>query len=466
MRYSSERLVKRFMNKGENIYNLSGFSKVFRFTLTQTFKNKGYRFSFIILVVMMMLMGPINYLSGNAGSNAAKSVDSFSFEEASIKKLYILNKSGVSFEKSDIEAAFAENAKDTESGVPLEMVEGKELSDIESKLGTTEALIYINRDEDGYHVNGIISKNEESDISAVDLDSAVSIISTAFEEAKLKGAGLKTEDVAKLMGGVSSGETLTEKKYMEKKADPVTGGRFFAFFMGFNIIIMMVSSLSASYIVSSVTEEKQSKLVETLLVSIRPMALLVGKIVGMMTYVVLMLLAGLAGSRISDFVMRNVIKLDMTNYMGSGMDFSLFTQNGVKGFAVLLLSLVMSYLFFGFVAGLFGSAVSKTEDVQSATGSVMMFTMIGYFGSLFGGMSENSTMWIAESLIPPFSFFSAPILFIMGKIPVWTFLVGIGIQAVVIVALVMLAAKTYRVLILSDSSTPTLKAILKAGRGK
>ena len=158
MRYSSERLVKRFMNKGENIYNLSGFSKVFRFTLTQTFKNKGYRFSFIILVVMMMLMGPINYLSGNAGSNAAKSVDSFSFEEASIKKLYILNKSGVSFEKSDIEAAFTENAKDTESGVPLEMVEGKELSDIESKLGTTEALIYINRDEDGYHVNGIISK--------------------------------------------------------------------------------------------------------------------------------------------------------------------------------------------------------------------------------------------------------------------------------------------------------------------
>ncbi|MBR1508823.1 MAG: ABC transporter permease [Eubacterium sp.] len=454
------------MNKGENIYNLKGFSKVFRFTLTQTFKNKGYRFSFIILVLMMMLMGPINYLSGNAGSNAARNVDSLSFEEASISKLYILNDSGVSLEKSDIEAVFLEKARVSEAGVPLEMVEGKKLEDIENELGTTDALIYISLAMDGYHVNGIICKSEESDITAADLESAVSIVSTAFEEAKLKAAGLKTEDVQKLMSGVSSGEILTEKKYIEKKDDPVTGGRFFAFFMGFNIIIMMVSSLSASYIVSSVTEEKQSKLVETLLVSIRPMALLVGKIAGMMSYVVLMLVAGLVGSRVSDFIMRNVLKLDMTNYVGSGMDFSLFTKNGVKGFVVLFLALIMSYLFFAFVAGLFGSAVSKTEDVQSATGSVMMFTMIGYFGSFFVGMSENQTLWMVESLVPPFSFFSAPILFIMGKIPLWTFLTGTAIQAVIIVALTMLAAKTYRVLILSDSSKPTLKAILDAGRGK
>ena len=55
--------------------------------------------------------------------------------------------------------------------------------------------------------------------------------------------------------------------------------------MIYSILVLMVSIFSVSYIVRAVVEEKSSKLVETLLVSIRPLALILGKILAVMACV-------------------------------------------------------------------------------------------------------------------------------------------------------------------------------------
>ena len=448
------------MNSSENIFSLTGFGKVFKFTLTQTFKNKGYRISFIVFVLIMSAMGPINYLSSMAGTKAAESGFNFSFENSGMDKLYIMNASDISAEKTVYEDALKEEG--LEAPYPIEMLEGRDVNGAISKLSEKDALIYINKENDGYHVNGIIS--DESEISSHDLDSLTSIMNDAFEEAKIKQTGISQAETLKLMKGVNSGEIMSEKDYIANKEHDVVGNNYISYLLGFTIIIMIVSSLSVSYIISSVTEEKQSKLVETLLVSVRPMALLVGKVVGMMTYAVLLLAGGLLGSRLADFIMRDVLALDMSNYTGSGINFTLFIENGLKGFIILFIALILAYLFFGFLSGVFGSAVSKTEDVQSATGSVMMITMAGYFGTFILGMSDKPVINHILAMVPPFSFFASPILYITGRVQFWELLVGFVIEAVLIIALVMLAARTYRTLILNDSSKPSLKSIISAGR--
>jgi ABC-type Na+ efflux pump permease subunit len=101
------------------------------------------------------------------------------------------------------------------------------------------------------------------------------------------------------------------------------------------------------------------------------MALLMGKICGMMSYVVLLLGAGVIGSNISNQVMKNVFNISESEFSNRGFNFSIFKDFGVTGAVALLLSIVLAFLAFGIIAGLFGSTCNKTEDMQNATGNVM-----------------------------------------------------------------------------------------------
>ena len=57
-------------NEKENIYSLKGFDKVFKFTLAQTFKNKAYIVSLVMFILVMSLMGPIQYFSSKSKPHA------------------------------------------------------------------------------------------------------------------------------------------------------------------------------------------------------------------------------------------------------------------------------------------------------------------------------------------------------------------------------------------------------------
>ena len=226
----------------------------------------------------------------------------------------------------------------------------------------------------------------------------------------------------------------------------------------------MIVSLSNSFIIASVTEEKQSKLVESLLVSVRPMALLMGKICGMMGYVLSILACGFIGSKISDYIMSDIMKVDVSLYSGSGLDFSLFRNFGLKGLVVLLFALIVGYLTFAVIGGIMGSACSKVEDTQNATGIVMTIVMIGYMGAIFIGMADKPLLNKILALIPPFSYFSAPIMYVSGRIGIMSLLGTFLIQVIILALLVLLCARVYRTLILSDSSTPKIMQILKTAR--
>ena len=62
---------------------------------------------------------------------------------------------------------------------------------------------------------------------------------------------------------------------------------------------MILCLMSASYVIRAVVEEKDSRLVELLLVSVKPMALLAGKILAVMAFTFGWLLAMLAGLGVS-----------------------------------------------------------------------------------------------------------------------------------------------------------------------
>ena len=461
------------MNKRENIYSLDGFSKVFKFTMRQTFKNKGYLVSFIIFVLCMTLMGPIQYLGQHAGQSAAEDSTGFSPADVSISDVTIINNTTVELKVDDLPELYERDEDaDQEAGLLRDNITISNIYDsnisptgeeILNNLGEEDVVILINMDETGYKIDGVIS--EDSTIGVSDLDKMTTIVQDRFDEKRLEDNELSDEDVQMISSGINTGGVYSEDDYISEGTKTVAGQNYMFYMLGFSMIVFIVVSMSNSYIITSVTEEKQSKLVESLLVSVRPMALLLGKVCGMMSYVVLVLVCGVIGSNLSSLVMKNVFNISESEFSSGAFNFSIFKDFGVVGAICLTLSIILAFLAFGMVGGLFGSMCNKTEDMQTATGNVMTISMLGYFAAIFGAMIDNDIVNKVAAIIPPFSFFTTPVAFVSGRIGVPLLILSYVLQIAVIVGVIMLAARTYRNLLLSDSTTPKLKTIFKSMKG-
>ena len=465
------------MNKRENIYSLEGFGKVFRFTMRQTFKNKGYLVSFVMFVLMMTLMGPIQYLSQRAGQGAAEDSMSFNPAVVEVDNIYIYNETAVPIDKSSLEELYktddAEKQDDAESGKGItedkvqicELLEGINTDEatMMEQLTDKDMLIFISMDQKGFYVNGVVS--QDTKVNTEDLDNVTEFVKNVFDEKRLESSDVSAEDAQMIFSGVNTHGVVSESDYKSEASQTVTRERFMFYMLGYSMIIFIVVSMSTSYIITSVTEEKQSKLVESLLVSVRPMALLLGKVCGMMSYVVILLTCGVIGSNISNIVMKNVFNITEAEFSNKGFNFSIFKDFGVFGGVALALSIILAFLAFGMISGLFGSTCNKTEDIQNATGNVMTFSMVSYFVAIGIGCMDNDIANMIGTLIPPFSFFTAPVAYVTGRIGIVVLLAAYAIQIVLIVLIVRLSAKSYRNLLLSDSTTQKLSAIFKSAKG-
>ena len=153
-------------------------------------------------------------------------------------------------------------------------------------------------------------------------------------------------------------------------------------------------------------------------------------------------------------VIEKILKPDMDPVTGR-------LQKSSTKYCIVVVTIIFGVLSFSVLGGIFGSACSKPEDTQNATGTVMMIVMLGYMGAIFVGMSDKPILNTVLALVPPFSYFSAPIMYVSGRIGLGVLLGTFAIQIVILILLVLLCAKVYRTLILSDSSTPKISQIIK-----
>ncbi len=451
----------------ENIYSLKGFGHVFRFTFLQTIKNKGFIATAIMMILMMALMKPLMYLFTNAGMSQAKSKFTVDVTDIESKTMTILNDTDFVLTSEDIVSDNTKEAKEgklTSSGITIKNKGEATEQELLSSLGKEDILIIIRQDQAGYKVNGIIS--DESQVTVSSLNDAVDCAMDIFKEARQKQMKMDDQVVDSLSAGVSTGGIITEEEYTAEQEQTLSRNEYTGIIMGFAIIIILVTSLSASYVIVSVNEEKQSKLAETLLVSVRPMALLMGKIIAMLAFVVGTVILGMVGAMIADLIMESATNMDAAQISSNaGINLAIFTSYGPVAGIFLVLELILTLSSFGVLSGILGSSCSQTEDQQSATSVTMMLVMVGYFASfILGGFNATPTTTLACSLIPPVSYFMAPVAYIGGRISIYVLLGSFAIQIVVLVLLVMLAAKTYRSLLLSDTSKPKLKTIFAMAR--
>lgn len=409
-----------------------GTGKVFSFTLRQMFFNKANAVSLIIMLLFALFSVPVMSFAG--GGNLLDK----GREKSEITRIYWVNETPWTVD-------FSELAKVDERFTDVETQEAGFTEDNYKKnIKDDEVLVCVRMEESEGGSMPLISlySIKETDSDYEELSAAVSQL---VQESRYRDVGITQEQIDAVEATYST-DTLTLESYYEKQSGPDFGTRYIVQYV-YAIILMILGIFTTSYIIRAVVEEKSSKLVELLMVSVKPLALIMGKILAVMLYVFGMLVSlGLCAGisyLVTGVFMDTQPVMDFVAKSG-------FTSGALQIdpflIVVLLVSLLLGYLTFSILSGLAGTSCSTMDDMQSANMSVTMIIMAGYFISVF--TINLPSLATVVSLIPILSIFCAPVEYICGDIGIGVLLLSWLIQLLAVGLLFAFCANIYEDLIL------------------
>lgn len=431
-----------------NSDSFKGTGKVYSFTLSQLIKSKGNIISIIIMLLFSLLSIPVSSLI-MGGGEAEVDYDQ-------ISTIYYLNETDyeISFKELSDEEGLFKNSAVKEASFSAE--------DYKKHLNIGDAFVHVYFDnEDNLYRVQVLHREEAQDTYAFEELSAE--VANLLGGARYRHLGASEQQLEILMTGLDiSAGTLEDYQ----SSEDVDYGSVFAVQYGYSIIALILSMYSTVYIIRAIIEEKASKLVETLMVSINPLAMIAGKILAVMTYVFGMLLLMLGGFGLSYFVSGRLMDTSAVKdmIMGFGIKPELLNLSAMTIFVVLI-SLLLGYLTFSIIAGLAGTSCSTMEDVEAANMNVVIVVMFGYILSSVGAGFGGKTVLIS-SLIPVVSIFSAPVYYVLGEINLGVVIIAWILQLCVIALLYWFCGRVYHQLILHRGSKLKLKTMLSLARSK
>ena len=403
--------------------DLSGTGQVYRFTLSQLLKSRANRVTLIIMVLLAAVSMPLTALLGGETPETS--------DTAGLTSVRVDNRTDLILDFSG-DAYWAD-------------------TDFSADAGEPDAVVTVTGDETGYQVAVVGSESAH----AGELSQLAETARQAVRDSRLQAAGL-------------SSRQLEAPAAFTGAEDPHEAGFWVQY--GYSILAMILCLMSASYVIRAVVEEKDSRLVELLLVSVKPMALLAGKILAVMAFTFGWLLAMLAGFGVSCGLTAGLMGSGVLQKQLSGLlaavprvQEDLWQAAGVL--LVLLVSLGLGYLTMSLIGGVAGACCSGMEDAGEATGPVMLLTMAGYLASCVVGAVPSGPVAVFSTLCPIVSIFCAPVQFAGGNVSFWLVLASWAIQAAVIWGLLTLASRVYAGLIVHRGSRVKLRELMSMAKG-
>lgn len=276
---------------------------------------------------------------------------------------------------------------------------------------------------------------------------------------KINALGISTAQIEDLNKRVNLHVVNVLEK--EKKQDSFlvgvkSGLSMFLMYCVFTFIMMY-----GIRVMRSVLEEKNNRVVEILISSVKPFELMMGKILGV---------TGVALVQFGVWVVMifaSVMTLGSSNVGMAGgaaevqMILSALSQvNYGLIFFVFVIYFLLGYLFYSAMYAAIGSAVDNETETQQFTLFAILPMMLGFYGSITIMNNPDGPMSFWLSMIP----FTSPIAMLARipfDVPVWELVLSIVILLVSTLGMVFIASKIYRVGILMYGNKVTLKELWK-----
>ena len=444
---------------------MKGFPLVFSFTFKRITGEKKFKSWTAILAVLLFLLPAVILPLAERGredgtEKGGEEIDVYD-PDALLRRVSSL------FYTADTEDGFSWDSPILFSGVPTTHCPDMETvrkSMAEGGFGAFGLLIYERRGE--YQILGIteddVSNDDRSTASALAESFSAALPLMLAEEMHLDPAqkdALRTSVIFTDESGGQTDDSGADFKLIAGMLLPYVN----------MMLIYFLVILYGNTVANHVILEKTSKLMDTFLISVRPRAMILGKVLAAWASSLFQLLvwiaAGTAGCGLGAFLARRIHPnstmgiLRFIDYLGKGM--KLFSP--LHALTALLL-IAAGFLLYCALAGVAGSFAGKQEELASAMQIFNLLLVISFFIVLSvilgGGMgTPEKTMWY--DFVPFTAILITPARLLLGQIPLWIGLISLALTTLLALLTVFLSGKVYSMMSLYKGSFPKPQEMLK-----
>ena len=296
----------------------------------------------------------------------------------------------------------------------------------------------------------------EAAVRAKTIDAALDVpadLSTPGELIVLESAGSTMQGItsAAVIGLRAGGSAVLLAPPTVEPLEPPTEEQTTAvIFANAGIILMFIGIFTyGTWVLTGVVEEKQSRVVEVVLTTVRPRDLLIGKVLGIgllaLVQLVVLVVAGIVAAQLS-----GRLALPAT------------TPTAVL---MLITWFILGFAFYSTAMGFLGSLASRVEEASNASLPVTMTVTLSYLISILLVTQEpNGIVATVMTFFPPSAPMVVPLRAALGAIPPWQIAASIGLMLLAIWGLFVVGGRVYSGAVLQTGGRMKLRDAWRASR--
>jgi ABC-2 type transport system permease protein len=395
-----------------------------------TMKDMLQRKSFIITTIIFLIMIVVGFNIPNFMKMLNKDSD--------VNKIEIID-SGNVFEGT------LESLKDLDTGYEIQIL-NEDYEKIKEKIENEEidSAIIVEKQDENIKIKYIVKS--ATMMSGVP-ENIISTLNTLYTNIQINKLGLTEEQLKSITPNF---------EFALEQTDEEASGNVYAMML-LSLVLFYAIYFCAYQVSSSITTEKTSKIIETLVTSTSPKTIVLGKTlgIGIVGLLQMILLVGTALISAKTFlepgILDSIIDVSkITPYLG----------------IITIIYFIFGYFEYALLYALTGSTVSKPEDIQSANGPVAILAVIGFYLSYFTMMNPASELNVFASMFPISSPFCMPFRIMMGLAKPTDVIISIIILLITGIIIAKIAIKIYSNAILNYGTKMSFNDIVKMYKDK
>lgn len=344
-----------------------------------------------------------------------------------------------------------------------------------------DAVIFIGQDIVENPSNAALYNRDAGSLEVEML--ASNAIKKVVEDERLKAYSI--ENLSKILDEVNVDVHLSTLRIDESgNQESFSSGVSYGMGMVMTFVLYMFLLLYGQMVMTSIIEEKNNRVLELVVSSVKPMQLMMGKIIGVgLVAVVQVVIWGVLLCLMSAFLLPAILPADLSAQvaMASAGDMDLsssFDPDMINALATftsvgyiatmmgyMLMFLVGGFLFYASIFAAIGSAMDNIQDASQLQTFAVLPIILALVFSLAVVNDPNGTMSVWMSMIP----FTSPMVMLARipfGIPAWQIWVSAAILFASFVAMAWIAGKIYRIGIFMYGKKPSIADLVRWARYK
>ena len=219
----------------------------------------------------------------------------------------------------------------------------------------------------------------------------------------------------------------------------------------FSLLLVLSLIFSSTYVLQSLGEEKENRIMEILLSSVSPRQLITAKVLGI----------GLAG--LLQVLLWAILLPLLLNLASSSIGGFISSVHIPANFLILgIVYFILGYLLFAVLCSCIAAVTGTIREAQGLASIFTIFSVAPFWFLSLLILFPGSPVWVVFSIFP----FSSPVTmmlrFGMYGVPVWQIITSLAVMALTIFGGLLLAAKLLRTYLLMYGKRPKPAEIIKS----